>query len=362
MGRERGIREHGERDIGPAPAGEATVELAGHGLGVDVAGDDDRRLTGHQVSGMERLQVRHVHIPDALLGPAQGEAVRMTFVEHRLQQGAIGTRLGAVPLGAEGGEGLGVDASPFAIGEGGVEQDVDRQVERRPQVGREAAEPDVDAVPAATDRDRGTHGLGGHGDLRGRPVLRALVEHVGHELGQAGLVGPLEPAAAGDHDRARDRGQLPTREDPERHPRREPEGLRHRCREAGGLRCRGRGAAIRRGGADGPAPADHGQRDSRLADDVPLNDAPDRRRRDLAEPTDIGADQRRIAPEHVIRVEAVRDAAEAADVLQGEVEAGRAHVLHPSQLLVRPRRPHSAPTARLRRGRGPGRSTARAAG
>ena len=46
------------------------------------------------------------------------------------------------------------------------------------------------------------------------------------------------------------------------------------------------------------------------------------------------ADQPRIAAEDVVGIESIGHAAEPADVLQGEEEAGEPHVLHPPQLVV----------------------------
>ena len=59
--------------------------------------------------------------------------------------------LGAVALGPECGERLGVNPLPFRVGEGRVAEDVGRQVEHRVEVRRQALEAEVGAVPAGAD-------------------------------------------------------------------------------------------------------------------------------------------------------------------------------------------------------------------
>ena len=72
----------------------------------------------------------------------------------RGQQAAVGARLGAVALGAQGRQGLAVDPLPLGLGERGLAEQVDGQVQAGCEQCLQAAERDERRRPSRSSSAR----------------------------------------------------------------------------------------------------------------------------------------------------------------------------------------------------------------
>ena len=297
---------------------------------------------GTRYRAWNALRSSTVDAGDGLLGPAQREAVGMIGSVEGPEQGPVRARLGAVPLGPEGGERLAVDPLPLRLGEGRVDQDVGRQVQGLAEVGPQAAEPHVDPVPAATAP-------------RSRPPWPRRPSR------------SARPCGSGSPRRACRRSAGPGRSARAAGGRR-PRGsrsIRRRWAGRGAGRPRaasprpemqdlaawgtGKPVGLRRAAARPCDPARRaGPTPSRPMTDRSMRGLPARYRvrtariacrRHLPEPPQVGRDQARVAAKDVVGIEPIGDAAEAADVLQREAGSRRPACSAPAAAPRRSPRP-----------------------
>ncbi len=216
------------------PVAEQALDVADHGVRIQLPGENDRAARGIDGAVVDRAELGRRQALDgvrrAARGPAVGTRGSVERGDERLLGAAprIGLRLEDV------GQALVTQAVDLPLGECRPAQDLRQQLERGREPARRHVEPGVRRVPAGLRVQRGAEALAGLGQRDGVAQLGALGQRPRGEDGRAaevvGLVARPGPEHHGRRDQrpARHRGHDDAQAVRERRPdrRREVVGAR----------------------------------------------------------------------------------------------------------------------------------------
>ncbi len=184
------LLDHSGKRLGPLrhrrrlPVAEARLELR-HEIGQrKIADGEDGRVVGPQPGLVEADQLVAGHRPHRIgvAGASARLPVRMlSAVERdRKRPGGDASRLGH--LGSDRRELLLAEPLDFVWRESRVAGDVGKQIERRPQIGRQRGEQDRGPIKTGAGADRGAEPLLGFRQLDRIEAVSAFFEQVEHQL------------------------------------------------------------------------------------------------------------------------------------------------------------------------------------